>query len=403
MKIRVNRIHFYIAIIMVAILMYIYMQNALEFKEISTKSVQLVIIVLCFLCVCPHMSKVPELLFCGILLATAISFAIFINATADTDLIYCLSKAFFWVLVMWMSYVATRYHAMAKAYLNIFMSALLLLCSVYATSLQTDYSISNKDYTLTSVYYIFCFLPFTLHIKQNRWRHCLIVLMCALVFVSFKRSAILTLSCVMILLFFMDRKKLSTRSVVISAVGVVLAGVLLMMMYSSSIISHSVSLRDIISIWIGRFNAGNSIRRSIYSEVISLQLRSGVLQWLVGHGYNAVQNVTSSGLSAHNDFLEILYDYGIIVFGIYLGFIWLLIRKCMAMKKRDEECYKGMSVSVAIFVLVSIPSHMLTYSTYFIIIAAYWGFAIGLENRNIMENKLGDQYENRNYNIPQSI
>ena len=39
---------------------------------------------------------------------------------------------------------------------------------------------------------------------------------------------------------------------------------------------------------------------------------------ILGHGYAGVRNDSFLEISAHNDFLEIIYDYGLIIFVLYL-------------------------------------------------------------------------------------
>ena len=71
-------------------------------------------------------------------------------------------------------------------------------------------------------------------------------------------------------------------------------------------------------------------RLDIYSDVFVQYLDSDLFSQLFGHGYNMV-SVVLKGPSAHNDFLEVLYDYGII------GFIILSI--CMFVLQRQPINY----------------------------------------------------------------
>ena len=66
-------------------------------------------------------------------------------------------------------------------------------------------------------------------------------------------------------------------------------------------------------------------------------------------------------LSAHNEYLETLYDYGIIVFVIYLYFIALLVKKCVCFYKSNSVFLIPYITSLCIFfsIFLNISSKLL--------------------------------------------
>ena len=69
-------------------------------------------------------------------------------------------------------------------------------------------------------------------------------------------------------------------------------------------------------------------RLNIYTVVIAMIESSPISQKIVGHGQYGVRRDSPIGLSAHNDFLEVIYDYGLIVFILYLA-LWCYVIKRM--------------------------------------------------------------------------
>ena len=63
-------------------------------------------------------------------------------------------------------------------------------------------------------------------------------------------------------------------------------------------------------------------RIQVWETTWKMICRSDLEVLLFGHGYNAVLNDSPLKLSAHNDFLEVLYNYGIICF---IPFVFLHI------------------------------------------------------------------------------
>lgn len=74
-------------------------------------------------------------------------------------------------------------------------------------------------------------------------------------------------------------------------------------------------------------------RISIWSQLISEFLDSNILQQLFGHGFGTTTLANSAHLVAHNVYIELLYDVGIL--GL-LSFIGMLFAACFAMFRRGD-------------------------------------------------------------------
>lgn len=164
----------------------------------------------------------------------------------------------------------------------------------------------------------------------------------------------------------------------------VIAGLLLYLSYSSSTIKKSKKIRITIIVSLVLIVFGNAIfeylsnsemyerllngsedsdyssgRVGIYKEVLSKYWDSGLSGLFFGHGLGSVQNFTKQGFTAHNDFIEALFDFGLIGFISYLIFYWSFIRQIVRINYKQ---IKGVYVyTFTLMFLLSIFSQIFIY------------------------------------------
>ena len=119
---------------------------------------------------------------------------------------------------------------------------------------------------------------------------------------------------------------------------------------------------------------GGSGREEIYRKVLKLISNDSLLGLVFGNGYNGVAINGGLGLSAHNDYLEYAYDFGIfgllllIIFVYKYGIYVLKLLKC-------KSFYSGPAVFAFVILLVnSTVSHIFFYSTYLLLFSIFWGY-----------------------------
>ena len=124
---------------------------------------------------------------------------------------------------------------------------------------------------------------------------------------------------------------------------------------------------------IGRFESisedKGSGRGDLFLMVWELILKSDTLELIFGHGYNSVVEVLE--YSAHNDFLEVMYDQGIIGLGLYVCIYISLIR---TIKKIKEKTLRdSFRMSIFLFFIVSLTSHLILFTSSIICLSTFWG------------------------------
>ena len=112
------------------------------------------------------------------------------------------------------------------------------------------------------------------------------------------------------------------------------------------------------------------IYNSVYYEITENQ---DIISYLFGKGHNEVINSKGSkGFSAHNEFLEVAYDYGIIGFIIFLFIFVAILRTCKKPKIHHHKV--AIFLSFIIFFTFSLTSHTILNTTNIVFLCMFWGY-----------------------------
>ena len=115
-------------------------------------------------------------------------------------------------------------------------------------------------------------------------------------------------------------------------------------------------------------------RLDVYENVFNLYETKDWNNKLFGSGFNSVIKDNYFGgsigmfrnISAHNDFLEVLYDFGIIGLFIYLVYVIRIVRLAFSVKNINENYYQANIAMLIIFFVMSMVSHLMLYPTYYV-------------------------------------
>ena len=91
-------------------------------------------------------------------------------------------------------------------------------------------------------------------------------------------------------------------------------------------------------------NGDTNGRSAIWENVLEAFNASTLSEKLIGHGYHAFRFYKYSGYMyilngnlAHNDYLNTLYDYGIIGVTVYVSFLLSMIKELLLLIKRKRN------------------------------------------------------------------
>ena len=116
-------------------------------------------------------------------------------------------------------------------------------------------------------------------------------------------------------------------------------------------------------------------------------LRSDVIQLLFGHGFNAVYGDSILQLSAHNDILETIYDYGFLGLMLYFGFYKRLFTGLKEVRNQKPDFAAPLAVSIVITVPMTLFAHLIIYPTHFLAVCLFWGMLMGSVDANNEKSK----------------
>lgn len=244
----------------------------------------------------------------------------------------------------------------------------LLFCILFFVNYFTRLGI-GVSWSFIESYYMLTMIPFIMLLRNTRIKNALLFIIFISIIVAAKRTGVLVISVCLLLYFFhlFYSKNTQTRFKLILFILLVVPIIFVVIVNV---------LGDEFNYTINRMMAiredGGSGRADVYKQIYSSILHStGNWDFLFGHGYNSVKQLI--GYSAHNDFLEVLYDFGFIVFCIYMAFVLSIINKCRKRNLNYEYKFATL-LSMCIFLILSFFSHMIFFSNSIMCLCAFWGY-----------------------------
>ena len=131
---------------------------------------------------------------------------------------------------------------------------------------------------------------------------------------------------------------------------------------------------------------GGSGRDEVWKHTWGMIVHSGPLSLLFGHGFNSVYSDSVLELSAHNDFLEIIYDYGFVGFIIYISLYVKLFKYYKKMNIYMPEIAGPFAASIAMALSISMMAHLVINPMLFMFLTMFWGFCIAKCDKCIKKN-----------------
>ena len=257
------------------------------------------------------------------------------------------------------------------------MSKFIALSGVIYVALMVVYKM-NLALFLTasgeaSIYYTITLLPFIL-CCSGKVRNLLLIMTIVSVFITLKRTALIAIVLSLFVYLFVRFKNRDERKL-----RLVLYGIAALIVF---VIAYQLAVKytgnDILTKLLDTQEDGGSNRNIIYQAVIDQFSSISTSQKLFGVGYNGVRysyNIISAGtiVSAHNDFLEVLCDYGVIGLFLYILIIIKQIKAYVYLKRIESDLAPAMAASIVLFFILSMFSHLLLYTSYFMNILVFWG------------------------------
>lgn len=246
----------------------------------------------------------------------------------------------------------------AKELRDFFTTGMFIALLITAYMYYQNWSFANQfgqAHLGTAYYAMFLLMPILL--SPNKWIRWISIAITAMVIISsLKRGGVVALAFALVVYLFVKdvllERKMSKLLLFITLIIIMLA-IFLYIDYSMG----NIITRRLMTIG----EDGGSGRDRIWATTWQMICQSSFSEMLFGHGYSAVVIDSPAGQSAHNDFLEILYDWGISFFIPYIILHFIIIARILNAIRQKEESAPVMAFTYTIFFVLSCISIVILY------------------------------------------
>jgi O-antigen ligase len=285
-----------------------------------------------------------------------------------------VGDALAWIGVFSIAYrVGLQYPGMIKK------AAPVLACSIaiYA-ALFTQvklFSAGRGIPLISTAYYTLFFLPFALLSEKKviKWGGTVLVLYTLLL--CMKRTGFIAFVAGIVVYILVEYRSAPKGSK--KRAFVLIGGLLALTAMYFFIMENTKGTFSVIDRLLSTGQTSNEGREDVWPVVISMIRHSDIIALIFGHGFDTVIENSPLALSAHCDFLEVIYDYGVSGLLLYLTFYKRLWNGFIKMYRHGSELAAPMSFTFVTAFVVSLFSHLIIFPTYFLGFCLFWGLAMG--------------------------
>lgn len=291
--------------------------------------------------------------------------------------------SFFWSFLPLLILNTTYYYVLHKGD-SVFLKMTFFAMTVMF--LLTYYSFYDVDNILLNVhlgssYYSLYMLPLLLVCPFKIIRTLLIIIVCLAVFSSVKRGGVLALA--LALMAYIITNQYVTKH---GKFTKIIIGVCVLVAFAA-IFAYIGTLSD--NNVFERFESiqedGGSGRTDVWEEAWRLINSQDILHFIIGNGFNAVVHSSRYVLSAHNDYLEAWYDFGIAGMVLYVLSMMSLFKDIIVCIKVKRQYAPAMAALGSIILVLSMISHIAIYYWFNVVVLSIAYFE-GCYDRDLKNN-----------------
>ncbi|MCR4604163.1 MAG: O-antigen ligase family protein [Prevotella sp.] len=277
------------------------------------------------------------------------------------------------LLVLLSTYNTVRYGGSHKWHHIMFCVMLAMLVIQYVMVFSFVNLFADDNFGLTASYFTLYMLPLVFLCKSKTVRIVATLVVAIVIISSLKRSGVVAFVLAFMAYIIVNqyvKKKLSPAAIL----GVIAILVLFITLF---VVFASMGENSVMERFENIGNDNGSGRLVVWEMTGKLISRLDAGSLLVGQGYNMVLPNSPMSLSAHNDFLEILYDYGLIGLGLYVCAFLSVCYYTLKMLAAKSAYAPAMTMLMVIYVIQSMISHIIIY---------FWGSLFMLSFAYIIGN-----------------
>lgn len=305
------------------------------------------------------------------------------------DLIRKMNGIWQWIFCLMLGYIISfksEYYSSLFTNLLLIMSLPIVSYYIY-NSLSINLLIQDNN-TSDVPFILLVLFPFALTLKKEFIKTIAILFIGVIAMLSFKRTTIFGFLMMTVSYYYMvlTMSKISSKKrFMIFSVGVVAC----FFLYQIFLFIEDKSGGHIIE----RLNSiqedQGSGRLEIYAKIIDILSTSSVDELLFGRGYLSV--LEYADVLAHNDFLQIIFDFGLIALVLYFVFFYQLLKyigKIYKSRNISNINYPAFNAGIVAFIFLGMFNCFITSPVYYSTLMLYFGLAIGGFEREKIKNRL---------------
>ena len=304
-------------------------------------------------------------------------FIMYLNGSPFTDII----QTILWPLLFEASYICCQNGMQRCFFLKKEFMVLAFIGAVYFLLTRV-----NVDHQTNTIYFVTLTMPWLLFKSKKKAEIILLAIFIIFVLLSLKRSMMLSMVLFFSFYFLFGMKSRKSRIYTIVFSIVLIAGVYVA--YDKVDEKMGGLLTDRVT----KEETDTGIgREAVWAMTINMIQTSPPDKLILGHGHFGVKKNSLLDISAHNDFLEVIYDYGLIIFSLYLCLWGYVIRRSYQLYRLRSQLFLPYAATLSFFITMSIVSHLILYTSYFNYLVMFWGMTeaiIETERKVAAKNKL---------------
>lgn len=246
---------------------------------------------------------------------------------------------------------------------------LLYLMSLYLIILNITTVIEaqlGEETAITNlIYWCLCPLPILL-LSKKRWVTAITIgITLVIVILTGKRSALIAIAFIVLTYIINTMKGQFSIKKIIGVVLLIASLFFVINTYFENtfigIIERMDSMKD---------DQGSG-RIPLYKDVFDVMKDNDFIDWLLGRGYGSI--ILTRHTNAHNDALQMLFEYGVVGLVVYGLMIFYILKRLLVLRKQNSVYYIGYASSVIITVMLGLVSNLIVFYSYFSFLCAFWG------------------------------
>ena len=273
------------------------------------------------------------------------------------------------LLVILMFIFAYTISSKSKELLEFFATGMIVAMLITVFFYYKNWTFANEvdEAHLGTSYYVLFLLP-TLLLTPQKWlRYVGLIITGLVLFSSFKRGGLVAFVLAIVAYLFVNEVLVERKFTRLLVFLIAMIALFIILIFLDNAMGNIISER-ILNIR----EDGGSGRDQVWATTWNMIKTSNSEHLIYGHGCNGVLKNSPLGISAHNDFLEIMYNYGIVGFIPYLILHIQLMKQVFANIRVRNEYAAIIAFTYTIFFIMSMISIVILYPL-MALIAITWG------------------------------